>query len=772
MRIPATTRHLMLGAATIAMAIAGPAMAQDRAAPADQAQENGTNLAEIIVTAQRQSQNLLDVPLSVTAQSGEELTKLGVRDIVGLQFTVPGFVPFSRSDSTLIFVRGIGNGLFTGADPSVSTYIDDVPRVYGQLVSALVDVERIELLKGAQGGLYGRNATGGVLNIITRQPSTEGFEANVRASYGTKETVQVAARINVPLGEKAAFSLSGMRDSHDYYFPNDAYGSAGYSAANFPLGSYLGTPQQTADFFNTGVKQPKGYGNRDFWSAYGKLLLLPTEDLTITLAGDYNKKDDSEGMQARQEFPEYMRATFQNFFTNFGIAGAVLPPGSIFSSDRKFHVTRGTDSRNVLESYGGSLTAVLGLGAIDLTSITAYRKHYAAAFDELGDVNFPLLNNDSVKRAHFFYQEVRAATVGDGPLQLIGGATYLKNHFAQTSVTFILPPLYTTPLTSSVARTTNWSVYAQATYDLTTALSLTASGRYIHETNRTAFSSPSASTTSAKVKRFLPSATLSYRFDGGGNVYARWARGFKGGGVNPVVPPSDFPTTLGSVFGPEIVDTFEIGLRAPLADRRVQLTSAIFYNDYRGLQISTPAKPTYPAIIYTIVNAGSARTWGAEASLTWKVLSPLTVGVSGAYLNAKYKTFRIPDGTPIQPFDSSGQTMKNAPKFQFSAYADLDLPVSDRFRVVGSVLSAYTDKILFSNSGAPGVLPAGIQPSYWIVNGRVGVATIDDRYRVSIFANNLLNKEYFAFAASTGATGNTVTLANPRIVGVEAEVKF
>lgn len=762
-------RRMLLGASVIGVAAAMPATAQDQATPQV---TPPVGLSDIIVTAQRQSQNLLDVPLSVSAATGEDLVKLGVRDIVGIQFTTPGFVPFTRSDSTLIYVRGIGNGLFTGADPSVSTYIDDVPRVYGQLVSALVDVERMELLKGAQGGLYGRNATGGVLNILTRQPSTEGFEGNVRASYATKETVQIAARINVPLGEKAALSLSGFRDSHDYYIRNDAAGRVAYSAANFPGGSVIGTAQQTADFFNSGVKTPKGYNNRDLWSAYGKLLVRPSETLTITLAGDYNHKDDNEGMAARQLYPEYMRSVFDSFFANFGFPNAVFPVGSVYSATEKFHVARATDSRNVLESYGGSVTAVLNLDAVDVTSITAYRGHYAAAYDDLGDVHLPLLNNDSVKRAHFFYQEVRAATATDGPIHMLGGATYLKNHFAQTSITAILPPLYLTPLTSSVARTTNWSIYGQAKYDFTDALNLTASGRYIHETNRTAFSSPSASASESTVSRFLPSVTLSYGFKGGGNAYGRWARGFKGGGVNPVVPPSDFPTTLGSIFGPEIVDTYEIGFRAPLAERRVQLTAAIFYNDYRGLQVSAAAKPAYPAIIYTIVNAGTARTWGGEATLNWKVAQPLTVGVSGGYLNAKYKKFLIPDGTPIAPFDLSGQQMKNAPKLQFSAYADLDMPVSNSLRVVGSLLSAYTSRIFFSNAAVPGILDDGEQKAYWLVNGRIGVATVDDKYRLSLFANNLFNKEYFSYASSTGSTGNTVTLANPRIVGVEAEMKF
>src|SRR5262249_17965893 len=159
---------------------------------------------------------------------------------------------------TQIFIRGIGNSVFVGADPSVATYIDDVPRIYGSMVNQLIDVDRVEVLKGAQGGLYGRNATGGVVNVVTRQPQTDTLAANGLVDYGELNTLRAAGYVNIPLTDKIALSLAAERDSHDPYVRNISTDTAPYTAAMFPGGSLLGTAQQTADYFNSGVKPSNG----------------------------------------------------------------------------------------------------------------------------------------------------------------------------------------------------------------------------------------------------------------------------------------------------------------------------------------------------------------------------------------------------------------------------------------------------------------------------------------------------------------------------------
>ena len=195
---------------------------------------NYDGLEEIVVTAQRKSENVLRVPVSISAATGTQLISEGIEQISSLQFTTPGFYTDNGVGYTQIYLRGIGNNIFVGADPSVLTNIDDVPRIYGSLVNNFVNVDRVEVLKGAQGGLYGRNATGGVVNIITRQPG-DTAEADARVSYAQMNTLEVALYGNLPINDAIAWNVAFQRDSHDNYVKNLLQPNP-LTAANFPNG--------------------------------------------------------------------------------------------------------------------------------------------------------------------------------------------------------------------------------------------------------------------------------------------------------------------------------------------------------------------------------------------------------------------------------------------------------------------------------------------------------------------------------------------------------
>src|SRR3546814_577989 len=223
----------------------------------------------------------------------------------------------------------------------------------------------------------------------------------------------------------------------------------------------------------------------------------------------------------------------------------------------------------------------------------------------------------------------------------------------------------------------------------------------------------------------------------------RWARRFKTGGVNILTAPINYPKPSdGSSFGPETVDTYEIGFKKALFGHRVQITSAIFYNDYRDLQIDVRPKPEYPTITTAVINAKSARTWGAEGSLNWRIVRPLTVGISGGYLNAKYKDFSLSGSEVLSDFDHGGQRMPRSPKWQYSINTNLDQPITDNLRLVSTVLGSYTGNMLFKYGAYPGVLDNPESDSYWLVNARVGVKTMDDRYGFFIIAENPLDTVY------------------------------
>ena len=770
-----TCRNVVFATTMLATAtLAAPAFAADADNGASKpAADANTGIEEIVVTAQRRSENVLSVPTSIQATTGQQLQVSGIKQMTDLMFTTPGYNVSSSNGYTQIFIRGVGNAIFVGADPSVATFIDDVPRIYGSMVDNFVDVDRVEVLKGAQGGLYGRNATGGVVNIITKQPSTEDFKGDFRVTYGTKHTFQAAGYINIPINDKVAISFAGERRSHSAYIKNDASPTP-YTAAMFPTGAFGMTPAATAAALNS-KQDNRGIDNENFWAGDTKILLRPSENLKITLAGDYSNKSDTNGNAGYPVAQAYLQQNIANTFASLGIP-TNLPVGFV-PTVAKFHVATGVPGFVNLKDYGTSATVVWNLPGVDLTSITAYRYQHTFFTDDLAGAPVPFQSALVNNRKHFVYQEFRAISTFDGPLHLIGGGTYLKSYFhgVTTFTEFggFEPFLANIPLADSVDRVRNYSLYGQAAYDFTDHITLTASGRYIHEKNN-AFFYGSGTPFGATEHKFLPSANLSYKLDGGGNIYVRWARGFKAGGINPVADVAAFGAhpELGSVFKGETVDTYEGGYKGTFFDHKVQVTAAGFYNNYKNLQTAAHANAQHPQLILTIINAGTARTYGAEGSVTWRVIQPLTVGVTAGYLNAKYKNFQNTDSTLLVPFNLSHTQMINAPKFQISYNGNLDLPINDQLRLVGNLLVTHQSSVLYAAAGDISVEPNAIGRAYWLANARIGVRTTDDKYGLAFYVNNMFNTAYQTYGASSQASTTQLIWGNPRIFGAELSAKF
>ncbi|MBV1689474.1 TonB-dependent receptor [Novosphingobium sp. G106] len=786
--------HWVAPASTVALLFATPAFADDQTSSGTK----NTGVDEIVVTAGRREQSVLDVPLAIQATTGDQLQAAGIKQITDLQFTTPGYNVSDSNGYTMVFIRGVGNAEFVGADPSVTTFIDDVPRIYGSMVNNFVDVERVEVLKGAQGGLYGRNSTGGVINIITRQPDLNAPHADVRLSYASHNSIEADGYVTVPIiSDKVALSVAGQRRYSDPYFQNTAP-AAPYTAAMFTKGVFGTTPDQSAALFNSAQKN-NDVGNQNFWAVDGKLLIKPSDSFKVTFAGDYSKKDDSQGNAQWQNSPAYEQQQFLGLFGFLvGELGgqantAAFPANFLQGNPPKFTVSNGTPGFVRLKDWGVSSTAVLSTDSVDLSSITAYRAQNTQFIDDLGASSYAftaaLVKNDK----HFFYQELRAVSHLDGPFQFIAGGTYLDNYFKGYTDVYlfggVIPP---SPTARSTDKVKNWSAYAQASFNFTDNLTLTASGRYVHEKNTAqfyglapnSFGPAAGPPVTAVEKKFIPSATLSYKLPDGGNVYVRWARGFKSGGVNPVANASAFVVdgvyyaSSGSIFKGETVDTFEGGFKTQVLDHKVQLTADVFYNSYKNLQTAGHVRPEFAnSIILTIVNAPSARTYGVEGSLSWRVMQSLTLSANAGYLNAKYKDFKLPDTPVLSGFDLSGHQMINSPEFQASFSANLDQPVTEGLNLVANALASHSSSVLWQVSGAPcaagqvsGVtcLPDSVGNAYWLVNARIGFKTSDDRFRLEVFANNLFNQAYTTYGNSNAGNTTQFTWGNPRIVGVEA----
>jgi iron complex outermembrane receptor protein len=750
---------------SVLSATSAPTHAADAAGASDS--DSGTmELQEVVVTAQKRSQSVLAVPNSVQAITGDQLQDAGIKDIPDLQFTVPGLVPSNGFGYTQMYIRGIGNNIYVGADPSVATYIDDVPRIFGSMVTNFVDVDRVEVLKGAQGGLYGRNATGGVLNIVTTQPSDQ-FQLIGRAAYGEYNTAEAGAYLNLPINDWIDWNVSVEHDSHDPYVKNVATRNP-YTAANFPTGSYLGTSAQTAAFFNSYINPRHDVDNGNFDGGDTKVRMRLSDSFTLTLAGDYSHKDDSSGAGVVNLTPQVIQATAASLFKSYGI-NAVLQPGLFQTTNQKFATTYGSPDEAVdLSDYGTSATAVLNLPGVDVTSISAYRWQHSYYFADGAYDNPPSVPETVDLHKAYFYQELRAATTGSGPFHVLGGATYLHDRFDGDTTVAYLPPL---PAGSPIIVTeliNNWTVYAEPSYDITKDLTLTGSIRYIHETNGVNFAEPASSANTVETKS-LPSGTLSYKLPDG-NVYFRYAQGFKAGGVNPVVPPTVFPSSYGKVFGPENVSTYEVGYRSALLDKSVQVESAIFYNDYKNLQTFTTGNANYPQIIEAIINVKGARTFGADETVQWRALSYLTLGLNFGYLDAKYSNFENTDTSVLNAFNYNGQQMIYAPQWQGGPTATLDYPLNSNLSLIGNVLATYTSKDVLFLSSIPG-LPDPTQDAFWLVNMRLGVRNEAQHWELSVFARNLTDKGYYTVGNSS-SLGNTFGWGNPRVIGGEIRWHF
>jgi iron complex outermembrane recepter protein len=768
-----SSRVLLLAVSLLALPVmTAPAQAQQAPPPAGQSQSEA--LEEIVVTAQRREESVLQVSDSVQAFTGAALTQQGITNLVNLQYVTPGYLPSESSGYTQIFIRGVGNSIFVGADPSVATYIDDVPRIWGSMVNNLVDVERIEVLKGAQGGLYGRNATGGVVNIVTLQPDTNAFAANGLFDYGDYNTFRGAGYLNIPLAPQVAFSLSVERDSHNPYIRNISINPTPYNASMFSGTSFVPglTPTILAATLNSGVSPSAGYNDASFTASDAKLLIKFSDTLKLTIAGDDSIKTDSDGGAIYQTEPlvtQAAQAGTLNAFTGYTVN---LPPGFIAGSNGKFTTSMGLPTIVNLVDNGISGTAVWNGPGVDVTSISAYRHQFTNFYTDLAAATVPS-DAVSVKNyKHFVYQELRAVSTDTGPFHFLGGATFLHNDFTGNTLVTVATPLYTAPLTHVNTYVKDESVYAQVGYDFTQKLNLTVSGRYIHETNNTDFEQPIISNASASESKGLPSATLSYALDHG-TAYARYARGFKAGGVNPVASPNSFPNpNEGSVFGPEQVDTYEVGYRQALLDGRAQLTTAAFYNNYKDLQVSAHAQPQYASeIILAIVNAKSARTWGFEETFNMRVLPPLTVGVNAGYLNAQYTDYQIQNNPVLSNFNLNGTEMTNAPKWQIGMTAALDQPLTGELHLIGNVLQSYISAVNFGPAGAP-YLPPPNGWAYWLTNARIGVGAADGRWSFQFFTDNVFNRSYITYGESGAGTGNVLAWGSPRIMGGEVTFKF
>lgn len=705
--------------------------------------ENTGGVTEIVVTAQKESQNIQDVPISITAVTGEMLEAAQVNSVIDLSNTLPNVQinSFSNSpDSAVFTIRGIG---VNDADPyvgtTVSVVVDGV--VVGVNTAALLslfDIDRVEVLRGPQGTLFGANTTGGVINVVTKQPTGE-FGGEAQFVYGNYGQIEANASLNFPISENVAGKISVLHNSNNGYF------------RNYLDGERLGARNITS---------LRGY------------LKFEVGNYDATVIGEYT-------------------ATRNDSQTGVLVAG----PGELFftpgETEDPFDFRRGqsTDqpNSNDRDSYSITLTQNVDTSLGMLTAITNYREYDNLLFSDDDAVTAVLLQTRREISHHQFSQEIRNLVDVTDTTRLIVGAFYFEQAYfldQAGKLDGFLPGLGQ-PQTQDQE---NWSasVFAQAYQELTPELTLQAGIRYSHEETE-AISTSANSINVAGPSQFgdplIPGTLvvasgeeswdnvgwkvgLDYQATPDVLLYGYYARGFKSGGfTGRIVIAEDI-----GPFDPEELDTFEIGIKSDLFDRRLRLNVSAFLNKYNDMQVVQNITFPSGANSATITNAGKSESKGFEIEATAVPVEGLTLTGALAYLDAEYKEYdtQVLDATgALVPVSFAGNRLMNSPKWNGAAGFNWEGQVGPGTLNLGAQYSYTSSKFTsFTN------LPVERVPSVELVNAHMSWSPDNSGLTIGVWARNLFDEEYFNQKLNLTGIGTLASIGAPRTYGVDLRYSF
>lgn len=700
------------------------------AAGAQDASDTGDRLQEIVVTAQRRSENVQNVPVAISAFGGDALQATGVSSILQLKQVDPSLNTAFNQGVAFPSLRGIGNisAGVVGNEASVAMYVDDIyyTRLYSSFLN-LGDIDRVEVLKGPQGTLFGRNATGGAIQIFTKDPGRT-TEFNAMLGYGNYDTLSGQLYISAPIGETLSWNISaGMTDQRDGW---------GHSVVNGQE-EYLGKN----------------------WTARSKLIWEPSDRTRIKIVGFYAFSNEDFGLPH-----DVVRGGFvgspSNLPPGYPNPRVILPSlgdlGHFYGSRFAF--------RNYVrqKSWGGSVRIDQDLGFGDLVSITGYKKSKVLSFNQMSQTSpyFFILpqyidNND-------FTQEIQLKSHGDSKISWIVGAYYM-HYFSGYNPAQIYGDIFGPGVVYSLRglqKVDSYSAFAQATAPLGEATNVTLGVRGSMDRLKgfgdQYISIPGLGTLPAagpgvanpyrgrKTFRSVTwKAAVDHHFSPDFMTYGSISRGFKAGTYN-TFPLADEPAK------PEVVDAFEVGFKSELLDRRVRLNGALFWNEIKDPQVIT-VLPSTSAVSVGLVNAKKARSKGFELAVNAIVVKGLELRGDVTYLDAKYVSFKngpfftggLTPGTTISgPFlgDASGNVLPNAARWRYDIGANYMVDSSiGKWRA--DVNASYTSRVTWSADNAY------FQRPITLVNASLSF-TPDamDNLTFGLWGKNLGNVKYYAYA--------------------------
>ncbi|WP_295634462.1 TonB-dependent receptor [Novosphingobium sp.] len=790
-------------AAIIAFGSVTPAFAQATAQAAPDAVADPANEepAAIVVTAQKRSENVQAVPVAVSVISGAALAAAARPSIESAAQLVPS-LNFLKSGTTLnqtIFLRGVGTASFSIAgEPSVSTVVDGV--VYarsGEAFSDLIDIAQLEVLRGPQGTLFGKNASAGVINITTQQPKHE-LSGTVETSYFGKNEFRTKGSINLPLAPDLAARVSGFAGQYDGNIFNKA------------VGKY--------------VNGYKHFGGRV------QVLYDPSPDLKLYFTADYHKNTDNCCAEVIATGPLTAAGVPT---TNVAFNALPTPLGADTRTINQNLVTA-TKERG----YGFSFQADVGVGSHTLTSITSYRNWNNTEIRD-GDwlpqafVGFQQLHDTGPQKTHTFTQEVRLTSPANQFLSYVLGAFY-SNAFSERVFTrqdivctaaagapsgVLIPcggpganaATFPNGTADFGSRFRNVAVFGQAVAHVSNAFRLIGGLRYSHDEldvfhsrvspltgpgiqpnfDQGVFNAynalvaggavPTAAATAAvassngvpfrtgtKSDNLSGKAALQYDFSRDVMAYASYTRGYKGPAFNVFY---NLTATGTNVIAPETSNAYEIGLKNTLFDGKMTLNLAAFYAKYYNFQANNPDLVA-GVVVTRFTNAGNVSTRGVEADFNIRPMRDFSITGGVAYTNAHVDQFLAPAGSVPVP---NGTQLGFAPKWKGSVSADYRWRTGSVVDVFMGAQGNFQSSQLSLFAADPVQRALGTIPAYGLVNLSLGVGDSEDKVRVTFQVRNVFDKSYAA-AITNGGPGGSYRYQIPRdadrYFGVTGRVNF
>lgn len=771
---------LFSSVSTIAVAQTDTAQVPSSTSPASAPQERGqvSGLEDIVVTARRVSESLQDTPIAVTAFSSEAIDRKFATDIRALAGDVPNVVITNVPgfNAASIGIRGQSTGdIILTFEPAIGVVVDDfvLAHVQTQLFD-LFDIERIEVLRGPQGTLFGKNTVGGVVNVLTKRPERT-FGGELRVGYSSFNTKDIKASLNIPLADNLFFRVAGSFQEGDGYYR---------LSKNNGVDGIQGLP-------GTGKRRS---GSR-YFSGRAKLLWEPTPDTDLMLT--------YEMLRDRGDSPPSVNETPTGFlFDVVGFPGIQTTGKSPFQTGTTLCAG---DANNVGNATTPTCPGTLlghridvdglylrgehgidGVGAI--TVVGGYRRVKSILpSDYTGENAFLFVSTREDVREQYSL-ETRFSSDFSDRLKMTVGAMYWGQTLDANATSllgflrFLGDPTALTDPNQSTAdyKVDSYAVFGEAEYKLAEAFSLFLGGRYTKEeksfsirpqVRRSTIESGFWPEYSDSAKFSKPTIRAGYRWEiaDGINNYFTYSQGYKSGGYNEQA----MSATSALPFREETADSFELGLKTETPDRRLRFNAAAFYVKYNDLQRDAVVPfidpiTGLPGQETRTTNAGRAEVYGLELELGAVPVDGLTLGASMGYQKARYLEFFTDiDGNGTNE-DASFLKLRNVPKITANVTANYEFPPTAWGQISLNADANYQSEYESVTLNAP--FTQG--QARTLVGASIHWSDPSERYRVSVYGRNLLDKVYRVSANSVAGLFNFTNYAPPRSFGVEFAAKF